>query len=140
MTKILITFLSLFFVSSATSSYTVEVIKNSAVTEKEILRKELYNIFTMRKKVWEDETPISVVVLPPTHRASIVFSSSVIKFGDAYNLFRIIDMKDDSTLIKVASEAEVLQQVASNTGGIGYVNGKVLIHASRVSELSITDK
>ena len=104
-----------------------------------ILKRELYDIFTLDKTHWDDGTPIMVVTLPPTHDTSIDFVKRTLKVKRIHLFFRAIDLreKDTANHVRVLNDKEAIDYVENNPNAIGYTKGRLVVHASRIKELSV---
>lgn len=101
-----------------------ELIVNEAVPNARISQNEARLCFTMRLPLWENNLPVKVFVLPDDHPLHRQFAKSILGLFP-YQLRQVWDRQIFSGTgqapVTVATEQEMVEQVASTPGGIGYV-------------------
>ncbi len=111
---------------------------DTAVTS--LTRKAVYDIFTLKNRMWSDGIPITVVTLPPAHPASVDFVISVIRYPSVGQFFTAIEAATarSKNVFYAANEAQVIEYVTTHKGAIGYVDQKLVLHEDRVAQLRVT--
>lgn len=101
-----------------------ELIVNQASANVYISQNEARRCFTMRLPFWGNHVPVKVFVLPDDHPLHRQFVKSILGLFP-YQLRQVWDRQIFSGTgqapITVATEQEMVEQVASTPGGIGYV-------------------
>jgi hypothetical protein len=117
----------LWFALVAQVSFAADVIVNQEVSISKMSREKLRSIFIMRKLNWPDGRHIRVFVLPDGHPVHDEFAKQVLdvypyQLRQAWD--RLVFSGTGQAPIQVSSEQEMLSQVASTPGAIGYVKRK----------------
>lgn len=101
-----------------------ELIINEAAPNTQISQNQARLCFTMRLPLWENNVPVKVFVLPDNHPLHRQFVKRILGLFP-YQLRQVWDRQIFSGTgqapITVATEQEMVEQVASTPGGIGYV-------------------
>ncbi|MDQ5911663.1 MAG: hypothetical protein QG599_3761 [Pseudomonadota bacterium] len=101
-----------------------ELIVNRATPHQPISRNSARLCFTMRLLSWENRLPVKVFVFPDNHPTHRQFTKSVLGLFP-YQLRQVWDRQIFSGTgrapVIVATEQEMIEQVAATPGGIGYV-------------------
>ncbi len=115
-----------------------ELIVNEASVHQPISRNSARRYFTMRLPVWENRVPVKVFVLPDDHPTHRQFTKSVLGLFP-YQLRQVWDRQIFSGTgrapVTVATEQEMIEQVAATPGGIGYVESGANHPQVRVLEI-----
>jgi ABC-type phosphate transport system substrate-binding protein len=119
--------LLLCFALVAQISFAADVIVNRDVPVSKLPRETLRSSFIMRKLTWPDGRPIRVFVLPDGHPLHKEFAKAVLdvypyQLRQAWD--RLVFSGTGQAPIEVASEQEMLAQVAATPGAVGYVKRK----------------
>lgn len=109
--------------------YAQEVVVNPNVQEKTLTRGVLRAIFSMRLRTWSDGSLIKVFVLSDDSPLHVKFSKNILNVFP-YQLRRtwnrLVYSGTGQAPIQVESIKEMIEQVASTLGAIGYLpEGKV---------------
>jgi ABC-type phosphate transport system substrate-binding protein len=102
-----------------------EVVVNAQSDIDQISRPLLRGIFGMRVRAWPDGTPVRVFVLDDSDPVHVEFCKSVLRmypYQLRQNWDRLVYSGTGQPPIGVASEKELLKQVAATPGAIGYLN------------------
>jgi hypothetical protein len=108
-------------------SVAADVIVNRDVPVSKLSRETLRSSFIMRKLAWSDGRPIRVFVLPDGHPLHKEFAKQVLdvypyQLRQAWD--RLVFSGTGQAPVEVASEQEMLAQVAATPGAVGYVKRK----------------
>lgn len=102
----------------------IQIISHKSVSQKALTNSQLRRIYAIRQVRWDDNTPITVFVLPSNHEVHKKFTQENLNILP-YKLERIWNKLTFSGLgvapTVVASEAELVAAVASTPGAIGYL-------------------
>ncbi len=113
----------LFGLGDSAAALDLAVIVHPSVKQSEIRRNTLRAIFGMRMRVWSDDTPIKVFVLPDGDANHAHFCKDVLQVFP-HQLRRAWDRGVYSGTgqapTQVASEAELVALVSETPGAIGY--------------------
>ena len=105
-----------------------QVIVNESVQETEIAAKQLSKIFLKKVKRWDDDSSVVVFDLTAESETRDVFSRAVHRKSiSAIKSYwqRMIFSGRDVAPDELASEQDLLEQVASTPGAVGYVAATV---------------
>ncbi|MDF1690960.1 MAG: hypothetical protein P1U47_01190 [Zhongshania sp.] len=106
----------------------VVVLTNTDVQSGELSTSNLRAIFTIRKRSWDDKTPIKVFVLPDQNPLHQQFCKSILKIYP-YVLReqwdRLIFSGTGIPPTVVNSEQQLLQMIESTPGAIGYASTSI---------------
>ena len=120
-------------------------IKNPDPTHASMTRQEVFWIYTLRTRFWNNGTKITVFYLDfsnPTHERFVrnVLNSTTQQFQHSVNTY--VNVGNAGYFRKVSSESEMLKQVSRIPGSVGYISDTtILINSGKnnVKEISITD-
>ena len=141
MTKFLIALLIMFSVTAGIAS---TPIKNITPASSSISKQEVYWIYTMRTRFWEDGTRITVFYQDFDSNAHILFCRDVLQvsasaFQNSIDVY--VNVGNASFFRKVSNKTEMHKYVSRTPGAVGYVSEKyLLINGTRgVQKISIVD-
>jgi len=105
------------------------VIANASVSLNTLKLKDLRSTFTMKKRLWPDGRPISVFVLPNKHKTHKIFCRELLKVFPRQLesvWHRLVYSGTGERPILVDSVKEMMEQVASTPGAIGYIQSEIV--------------
>lgn len=107
------------------TAQSIDLVINRDVSQETVSRNSLRSIFSMRKTLWPDGTPIHVFVMPDKTNLHAVFSKQLLgvfphQLRRAWNRQIYSGMGQAPT--RVESEEEMREQVAKTPGAIGYLS------------------
>lgn len=120
----------IFQLAQAHTACAQEVVVNPSVQERALTRGALRAIFSMRLRTWPDGSSIKVFVLGDNSPLHVKFSKNILNVFP-YQLRRtwnrLVYSGTGQAPIQVESIKEIVEQVASTPGAIGYLpEGKVM--------------
>jgi len=107
----------------------INVITNPSVPQNTLKLKNLRSIFTMKKYLWPDGKPISVFVLPNKDNTHKAFCRDLLKVFPRQLesvWHRLVYSGTGERPILVNSVKDMMEQVASTPGAIGYIQSETL--------------
>lgn len=109
----------------------VEVVINESNTNIHSItsRAQLYDIFTLRVKYWDNFDPLVVVYLPFDAETHKEFVNNYLD-TNRIRLKRLIEVrgKDNSNYIMTSSESEALTEISKHEGYIGYLSDEIVFN------------
>jgi ABC-type phosphate transport system substrate-binding protein len=116
----------------------VYVIVNSANPQRNISQTGLNAIFNMRLRHWSDGSPITVYVLQdedPLHKTFCKQKLHVFPHQIRRGWNRLIFSGTGQVPLLVETKEEMLKQVSTTPGAVGYLSGKDLTSAVKILEI-----
>ncbi|MBI4979118.1 MAG: hypothetical protein HZC28_16680 [Spirochaetes bacterium] len=136
--KTIITLLALSLMAPLAAQETdIALIVNKAIAVEKISAQDVRDIFTAKKRSWDDSTAVKIVIqsknLPSFFEKFLGMSDSSFK-----KLWLKLTLEGKAKApTDLTSDTEVLKYVAENSGAIGYVKAAALTDA--VKRVSVTE-
>ena len=136
--KALVVLLSFCYLLPSSLAAETVVVHHPELNKEEISTGALLRIYAMKKKSWDDGTPITVYVLPKSHETHQDFVTQHLKVQphQLNRLWHKLVFSGTGTKPEVVvSFEEMLEKVSSTPGAIGYVdNSQIDIDPSLLFE------
>ena len=116
----------------------VEAIKNTIPFENRISKLEVFWMYTMKKRFWEDGTKITVVYQDFESKEHQEFCEKVLGVTTSRferNVSTYINKGNAAYFIKADSQADVVKKVSKTPGAIGYLDSNKVIINNGATEI-----
>jgi ABC-type phosphate transport system substrate-binding protein len=117
------------------------VIRHPSVNGQELSRDSLVRIYAMKKRAWNDGSPITVYILSKNSQAHRSFVTGQLKM-QPFHLNRLWNRMIFSGVgtppIELSSQTEMLNKIRNTPGAIGYVD-KEFAQEKQLQELMVSE-